>query len=261
MDKVNTIAIVLGITNVLFWFLCQPEEIKENPFEIRAKIQTLENEMPELEKLASWTIRAELCVKDPPSQEPNTLLAKLRAIAQGNNFLITESVNQGGEPNKIIISGRGNYRAAAGLVSELDHNKATQIAKISMELRDDNLIETSIEAIVQNGAWYGQAPDKDKPEPIPEISTAFISLGKFDLFNAPKAVVSRPIPRSVVKYIGYYSEHGQITVILEENGKVVMLNNDESSPAGNKIVSATEEKIALVNQRGAKWVVAMEKLQ
>ena len=259
MDQIKIIAIVLGVLNIILWLFLQPEEIKDKSYDIQAKILSLEKEIPELEKLASWTERAELCVKDPPSQEPNELISKLRVVAQKGGFIITESVNQGGEPSRIVVSGHGTYAAVAGVIAEIDHNKAAQIEKISMETRDDNLIETSIDAVVHNGPWCGQEPDNDNPEPVSEVSTAFILLGRYDLFSIPKDKPVQQKAKININYMGYYSENGRITVVLEEDGNLIILNKDEISSSGNRIVSATDERVVLANKKGIEWTIKMKK--
>lgn len=243
----------------MFWNFGWSEEIKTNPEELKTVISGLEKEFPGLEKLSSWTKRVQPFLENPPTANPNEVLTILRNLATKENFQITESANQGGEPPKIILAGTGEYPTCAKILNELRNVAAAQTERITLEQKDDREIEVRMEARIRNGGWYGDSPDFEKEKPEPELESSQISeLGKTDLFNIP--VIPKPVtvnkPR--IKYIGFYNEKGTPTVFIEENGKTSVLTVGESLSTGWKIKEATIDQV-VVTRKGATWTYQMEK--
>jgi len=262
MDKRKLIALILLSANLVLW-LYSPEYGNINIDADQAKIEQLGKTLPALEQIASWVMQVKEYAEKAPSSELQPTFNKLRAVAQAGGFVITEASNFGENPVKIHVTGNGSYRAFSAVINELNADDAVVIEKVSLEKRDDDKLEASIEALLRKGPWEPITPDVKRPVPIQNTSVK-ASLGKTDLFGTKAPVISALIPQTNIRYLGYFTESGSPSVVIEENGKTLLLNLGEKTPKGNFISKIDQSRIEITSQeesngRKKTWTVLMEK--
>lgn len=244
--------------NVGLWLWGWPGPITGSIDETLQQITTIERELPEREKLAAWCNKAQEGIKNPPEADPGAFLQRVRTIGESAGFKLGESTIKPGSPSTIRVSGSGSWRAIQGIINETGREPAVIIDRLALTLRDDALIELLFEARVRSGPWEGDA-GKVGVEPAPE-SASLPVLSGIDPFAIPSAPPPpAPVSRPIIRYLGYFSEGGTATVIMETQGKSQLLQVGETPAKGIRISSASPDLLGLIDERGSPWTVPMEK--
>ncbi len=259
MERLRVTCILLAGLNAAAWFLAPSFAPKVELEEIRGRLSSLENELPGLEQAASWSSKISSMMEPPPACAPNELLAEIRGVADRSHFLLSESANDGGHPARLSLAGYGPYTAGAILANRLSTDLSLKVDRVSCEIRDDGLVELKLQVLARTGPWEGQAASQERPEVERETSPN-PTIGRIDLFageQIPAPVVERRNLRTF-RYLGYFSETGTPSVILEENGRAFLGRVGEILPGGVKILSADTDDIELYHHEAGTWTVRMK---
>lgn len=253
----KTLAFGLGLANLLLWIAAPGPQEPSNPETLRQKIADLERTLPEKRTVAEWANRVQPTLEVAPTDTPEAVLARLRAVGGGAGFEFGELAHQGENPWTLTFAGRGDYRAMAALLDELERSPAIRTERVKLEATDDQRIETRVEAVIRSGPWAGRAVDGlPEPDPVPGPGPV---LGTQDLFNLGPAPEPPRETRLPVRFLGLYAGSGTPTAILEEGGRSVLVTVGERTPAGTLVRDADQDQVELEDERGSRWSIPMEK--
>lgn len=249
---------ILILLNIGLWLWAWPGPIAGTIEETMQRISTIERELPEREKLSAWCGKAREAVQDPPGIDPNAFLQRIRIVGEAAGFKLGESTLRPGNPAGVRVSGAGSWRAIQAILNDAGRENAVIVDRLGLTLRDDSLIELHFEARVRSGPWEGDS-GKVGAEPMSETGSIPVLSG-IDPFAIPVAPPPQvTVTRPTVRYLGYFSEVGPATVIIETQGKSHLLLVGESPTKGIRIASASPEHLGLIDERGNPWTVPMEK--
>lgn len=248
------VAGLLALNAGLFFLARDDPPTDLNALQIR--ITSIEQTLPLREANAAWLERVQPLLGTAPEEDPNELLGRLRDLASGWHFEITEAANRGGTPANVVFVGRGSYQAIVALIAEIERSDGARLDAISLTRRDDEAIDATFEIAVRKGPWQELSCDQ-RPEPATE--TASIHLLGNDPFNAPKVEAPTPTTKPQLRFKGFFSGASGITAIVETENKVLLLTPGEQLPSGGSMVTASTERLEIQDGRGARWTYDMEK--
>lgn len=253
----KAVVLMLGLANLLLWISAPGTQEPSNPGTMRQKIADLERTLPGKRTIAEWAKRVQPALEGAPTNTPEAVLARLRAIGGGAGFEFGELAHQGENPWTLTFAGRGDYRAMAALLYELERSPANRTERVKLEATDDQRIETRVEAVIRSGPWAGRAVD-GLPDPDPGTWSGS-ALGTQDLFNLGPVPEPSRETRVPVRFLGLYAGSGTPTAILEEGGQSMLVTVGERTPAGNMVRTADQDQAELEDERGSRWSISMEK--
>lgn len=260
MERLNWILIFLCLGNILLWNYPESEEPKEKPERLKEEIEALEKETAALGETAEWMKRARMVLDIGPAENTQSFINRIQALAKVWKFTIQETAQTGESPVSISLSGVGGYKGIGQFLEEMGKNPNIIIGKLSLIVQDDLLINTHMEMIVRNEPWKGNNPGKDRIEPLSDKNQPF-HLGKNNLFGheitTEKPIVGQP----KIRYLGFYSGKGQVTGIIEENLKSLLVQPGDRTPTGLQIEAITPDFLELREnrERGRGWKIPLEK--
>lgn len=260
MVRINWLVFLLCLGNLILWAFSGFEEPKESQEKLQEEINSLENELPELETASCWSIRGKAALNEVPAENAKGFINRLQALAKVWKFTLQETAQTGEYPVYVSLSGVGNYRATASLLGEVGRSAAVIANKISLIVQDDLLINAHIEMIVRTGPWKGNNTSKERIEPL-QVHSLPLILGKADLFGREAAPQKPVIGTPKIRYLGFYSGKSSPTGIIEENLKSMLVQPGDKTPTGLRIEGITPDFLELQsdNKRGPKWKIPLEK--
>ena len=255
MDRLTKIAVGLLAFNVVFFFLARGEA-QTDLNALKVRIASIEQTLPLREANSAWLEKVMPFVENPPEEDPTSLLGRLRELANGWHFEVTEAANRGGTPTNIVFIGRGSYRAIAAVISEIERSEATRLDSLSLVRRDEETIDASFEMSIRRGPWVEISCDQ-RPEPATQTSE--IHQLSNDPFNTPEATMAAPTLKPQLRFTGFFSSASRITAIIEAGNKVMLLMPGERLPGGESMVTASAERLEIQDGKGNRWTYEIEK--
>lgn len=255
MERLTKVVIVLVVFNTGLFFLARDDPAPDLSAQ-RLRITTIEQTLPLREANMTWYEKAKPAVETVPQEEPNALVGRLRDLASGWHFEVTEAANRGGDPPSIMFAGHGSYQAVAALIGEIERCDAARLDSISLVRHDADTLDAAFEVTVRHGPWK-ELPFDTRPEPATETPTIH-QLGN-DPFSNPTMVIAAPVQKPALRFTGYFSSPKSTTAFVEVDSQVILATVGASIVGGARVVSITQDLIALQDAHGDRWTYEMEK--